>query len=168
MDWSALEIRYLDGQQLTEEELRYASEAVGSPLLRERIVACVAILCARHAKNDLKCRARTRFESICAEMLQRQDPYKVEVLFTLLQIPAGELANSRAMRELAYQAVSSPRLSERTNSVLVLERLAREGDERAFALIREALQDPEHNVRKNAQIAVRNVTSMSQQDGSSS
>ncbi len=152
-----IENQYLDGLQLSEAQLKRAVKAIDSSDMRESIIGCVAILCDRNVAREVKPKARKQFEHICNQLCQRDEKCKIEVLFTLLQIPIGELTSSRVMRNLAYCAVKADRFSLRANAVVVLERLAKEGDADALSLIEASLKDPDDKVRTNAQVALRNL-----------
>jgi len=150
-----IENKYLEGKRLSKEEQDRAIKAIDSVDLRDAITGCAAVLCSRDVLEAFKLEARKRFEEICGDLCQRDDKYKIEVLFTLLQIPIDELANSRLMQELAYCSLKADRFSLRANAVLVLERLHKLGDPVASLRIEGALNDPNEKVRTNALIALR-------------
>ena len=149
-----IENKYLDRQELSDEELSQAPLMLGSANLRDSVTVCAAILCAKRASEEVRRAARSRFEQICADLCQRDDGYKVDVLFALFQIPVQELASSEVMKALAYNSIHAERTSLRCNAVAALERLHKLGDLTASSLLREALQDPDQKVRKSASIAL--------------
>jgi len=152
-----IENAYLDGLKLSSAQRARATRAVDAADMRTRIIGCVALLCGENSGGRMRLKARKRFEDLCAELTECDSNCKGEVLFSLLQIPIGELINSRAMRDLAYHALKADRFTVRANAVLVLERLAGQGDAVALHLIESALEDLNEKVRGNAVVALRNI-----------
>jgi len=155
LELATLENKYLDGKMLSTTDLNLAAEYTASIDLREAIVSCTAILWSRNAAEEVKQNARMRFEHICMDLSQRDDKYKIEALFSLLQIPLPELLNSQPMKNLAFSALKADRFTLRANAVAVLERLHLNGDRDASVSIEAALQDSNEKVRQNATVALR-------------
>lgn len=143
----AAEHKYLEGKRLDSKELDCMHGALASIEPRTASIACGAILRDPNARAEQKDDARLALKRLCTTLNAESE--RSELSITLMLIPFGEI-NYNFVKEFIYDLLSSSRFTLRANAIVLLERLATHGDQRAFTLIRVANTDVSEVVRGNA------------------
>lgn len=144
-----LERKYLEGDKLTESEIRIAADALESGILDERVVACEALL-RSECGSALRDRAVAVVKELCRQTLQGELEFHPNLILTVLLIQKEIFHSDAVIREFAFAAAKDKDPSSRGNAALLMERLARHGDESARAFLVAATDDSDEAVRKNA------------------
>ena len=147
LDIWEVEKSFLDSKPLTPRQEAVAAAAMDSSNDREKLIACEAFI-RQKQPHRLRSKALQEIEKMCARFIQTGAPSYSNLALILFSIPAEELFDIAILRAFLEKAVLHEDL--RANSLLVLGRFAKRGDEGAIAILRAALNDPDESVRKNA------------------
>jgi hypothetical protein len=144
-----IERKYRRREALSIDELEFATAALTSPSVQEKIIGCEAVF-REDSLSQFRTRATETLETICKDALETGAGYPPNLVYALLRVPQALFAASQVIREFGFLAANSQNAGCRMNSVLVLERLANLGDKGAEERLRKIVDDSDALVRANA------------------
>lgn len=149
--WSIL-ARCQEGAEPEEDEINLALSLLHHEDPQVSTHACVIAL-RWSQSEDLESRVLHRLEELCG---QPPDPaYGLQILLLMLHVPVDRITPGlRRFVERCSRSMEERHEGLRGNAVLVLLRLAQEGDRKARRRIQDMAGDEDANVRYNVRMAL--------------
>ena len=151
-----LEHKYLTGGGIEPSDVETAIASLSSESIPERIIACEAIMRCECAQ-EIKERACDEVVKLCRDWLSGRQEINESLILVILQMPKKSFAGSSILKQFAFEVANDRNPGMRMNNILILERLARLGDQTAKELLVHARDDVDELVRKNATNSLERV-----------
>jgi hypothetical protein len=139
----------LNGDRPSRSGVHLVAKAMNGPDFGRRIKALGVL--AKAGNQDEKRAAWSGLRGILPEHsgnLKPEDTFNL--VFVLMQCLDEEHLAEQQFRDYMYEVACDASAPVRCNGLIVLRRLAQDGDERALALVKHALSDPDDRVRLSA------------------
>lgn len=142
-------VAILNGDRLSRSGARLVTKAVNGADFSNQIKALGVL--AKAGDQDEKRRAWSGLRKILPKRegsLRAEDTFNLA--FVLMQCLDEEHLAEQQFRDYTYELASDASPPVRCNGLIILRRLAQEGDDRALALLKHAVNDPDERVRLSA------------------
>jgi len=140
-------------------DLDLAELALASKEPIDRIAGSAIILISQSGRVPLE-RICGGLSELC--LLASETPAKFHFLLTstIVMIPDEMVLRDRILKRFIYRAIFSESTSSRCNAILLLDRLAKKGDQTSMELLHIARKDEDSDVSTNATTSLRELDNL--------
>ena len=148
--------RSMYGEAINPDDVRVALQTLESAVAVDRYAALIILFTAKAPEFGTAI-ALERLERECKNTTDQDEAFLLNWAVSCL--PDEQLAANQSIRLFIYRSAFSEHIGCRTNTMTILERLARCGDSTALGLLRICVSSEERKVRTNAQSSLRAIES---------
>lgn len=146
----------MHGEAISQDDVREALQTLQSSVALDRYAASVILFIAKTPEFGIAI-ALERLESECKNSPDQVEAFWLNCAVSFL--PDEQLVANESIRLFIYRSAFSEQIACRSNTMAILERLARRGDSTALALLRICVLSEDPKVRTNAQSSLRAIES---------
>jgi hypothetical protein len=148
--------RSMYGEATNQDDVREALQTLDSTVALDRYAASVILFIAK-APEFSTAIALERLESECKSTPDQVEAFWLNCAVSFLS--DEQLVANESIRLFIYRSAFSEQIACRSNTMTILERLARCGDSTALALLRICVSSEKPQVRTNARSSLRAIES---------